>query len=131
MRDSVVGAAEAALERAFDPQCWLLNRYPAGGRLGLHRDEDEIDREQPIVTLSLGADAVFLAGGLSRKDKTHRILVRSGDAIVMGGPARLAYHGIGKVLATLESAVSGGLRLSITARRVDPAAPLESPSAAA
>jgi alkylated DNA repair protein (DNA oxidative demethylase) len=126
MRKAVVRAAEAALGGRFDPQCWLLNRYPAGtGRLGLHRDEDEIDREQPIVTLSLGADAVFLAGGMTRKDKAARVLVRSGDAVVMGGPARLAYHGVDKVLPTLESAVPGGFRLSITARRVEPSFPLE------
>ena len=120
IRKATVRAAEVALGRPYDPQCWLINRYPAGtGRLGLHRDEDERDRSQPIVTLSLGADGVFLAGGLSRKDKVERLVVRSGDAVVMGAGARLAYHGVDKVLPTLESPVCGGFRLSITARRVD------------
>ena len=114
-----LGAGAAA---AFQPQCYLINRYPPGtGRLGLHRDQDELDRTQPIVTLSLGASAVFLAGGAARKDRVERIALDSGDAVVMSGPARLAYHGIDRLLPTLTPVTADGSRLSVTVRRVDPA----------
>src|SRR5690348_6883723 len=56
---ATLGQAAAA---AYRPQCFLINRYDGGrGRLGLHQDRDERDRSQPIVTMSLGADAVFVA----------------------------------------------------------------------
>ncbi len=115
--EKALGAAAAARYR---PQCFLINRYGAArGRLGLHRDQDERDRTQPIVTLCLGADAIFLAGGARRRDPVARIVVRSGDAVVMAGPARLAYHGIDRLLPTLATPLAAGYRLSITARRVD------------
>jgi alkylated DNA repair protein (DNA oxidative demethylase) len=106
---------------AFRPQCYLINRYaPGRGRLGLHRDQDERDRAQPIVTLSLGASAVFLAGGAARKDRVARIAVDSGDVVVMSGPARMAYHGIDRLLPTARPVTADGSRLSVTVRRVDP-----------
>jgi DNA oxidative demethylase len=115
-----LGTAAAA---AYAPQCFLINRYsPARGRLGLHRDWDERDRAQPIVTFSLGADAVFLAGGATRRNRVERLVVSSGDVVVMAGAARLAYHGIDKLLPGLD-APGDGSRLSITIRRVDPIDP--------
>jgi DNA oxidative demethylase len=125
---AVARAAAAALgERAaaaFRPQCYLINRYsPGRGRLGLHRDQDERDRAQPIVTLSLGAGAVFLAGGAARKDRIERVALESGDVVVMSGPTRMAYHGIDRLLPTLSPATGDGSRLSVTVRRVDPSGP--------
>ncbi len=86
---AVARAVAAALgERAataFHPQCYLINRYsPGRGRLGLHRDLDERDRAQPIVTLSLGAAAVFLAGGAARRDRVERVALESGDVRFAG-----------------------------------------------
>lgn len=122
---AVSAAVTAALgERAaaaFHPQCYLINRYsPRRGRLGLHRDQDERDRAQPIVTLSLGAAAFFLAGGAARRDPVERIAVESGDVVVMSGPARMAYHGIDRLLPTAAPVTGDGSRLSVTVRRVDP-----------
>jgi DNA oxidative demethylase len=122
---AVARAVAAALgERAaaaFHPQCYLINRYSSGrGRLGLHRDQDERDRAQPIVTLSLGAGAVFLAGGAARKDRIERVALESGDVVVMSGPTRMAYHGIDRLLPTVSRATGDGSRLSVTVRRVDP-----------
>ncbi len=122
---AVARAVAAALgERAataFHPQCYLINRYsPGRGRLGLHRDLDERDRAQPIVTLSLGAAAVFLAGGAARRDRVERVALESGDVVVMSGPIRMAYHGIDRLLPTLGTVTDDGSRLSVTVRRVDP-----------
>jgi len=121
MRCALAETSGLAVAEAFGPQCFLINRYSAErrGRLGLHRDEDERDRSQPIVTLSLGADAVFLAGGLTRRDPVERVIVGSGDVVVMGGRSRMAYHGVDRLLPTLATPMAEGLRLSVTARRVD------------
>jgi alkylated DNA repair protein (DNA oxidative demethylase) len=129
--EALIDAARAAVRAAlgtvsagrYRPQCFLINRYAAGrGRLGLHRDQDERDRTQPIVTLSLGADAIFLAGGATRKSPVARIALASGDVVVMAGPSRMAYHGIDRVLAMPAAPTAAGGRLSVTMRRVDPVA---------
>lgn len=122
--DAVAAALGPRAAAAFEPQCYLINRYsPGTGRLGLHRDQDERDRAQPIVTLSLGASAVFLAGGAARKDRVERVAVDSGDVVVMSGPARMAYHGIDRLLPTVAPVTADGSRLSVTVRRVDPTSP--------
>ena len=121
--EAVTAALGARAAAAFQPQCYLINRYlPGTGRLGLHRDQDERDRSQPIVTLSVGASAVFLAGGAARKDRLERVAIDSGDVVVMSGPSRMAYHGIDRLLPTLAPVTADGSRLSVTVRRVDPTA---------
>jgi alkylated DNA repair protein (DNA oxidative demethylase) len=81
----------------FAPDACLINYYAAGARMGLHQDRDERDFGQPIITICLGDAADFLVGGANRGDATIAVVVRSGDAMVMGGPARLFYHGIRKI----------------------------------
>src|SRR5258708_9863771 len=125
---AVAQAVAAALgERAaaaFHPQCYLINRYSSGrGRLGLHRDQDERDRAQPIVTLSLGAAAVFLAGGAARKDRVELVALESGDVGVMSGPIRLACHGVDRLRPPSSPLTDDGSRLSVTVRRVDRSEP--------
>src|SRR6266403_2405122 len=49
--------------------------------------------------ISLGNAAIFLVGGLTRNIAPIPILLRSGDIIVMSGPAcRCAYHGVPRIL---------------------------------
>lgn len=80
----------------------LVNWYEAEGRLGLHQDKDEtaatITAGVPVVSFSIGDAAEFLFGGSQRGDPRQRITLRSGDAFVFGGPARLSFHGISKIL---------------------------------
>jgi alkylated DNA repair protein (DNA oxidative demethylase) len=87
-------AARAAGFAEFNPDACLINRYEPGARLTLHQDKNEADFTAPIVSLSLGLPAVFLFGGLNRRDRPDRILLNHGDALVWGGPARLVYHGV-------------------------------------
>jgi alkylated DNA repair protein (DNA oxidative demethylase) len=87
-------AARAAGFERFKPDACLVNRYVPGARLTLHQDKDESDFSAPIVSVSLGLPAVFLFGGNLRKDKHRRILLRHGDVVVWGGPARLYHHGV-------------------------------------
>lgn len=87
----------------LDPQVCVINYYPPAGRLGLHQDRDEqpatLAAGIPIVSLSLGDTARFLLGGLRRRDPVRSLLLASGDAFVLGGPARLRYHGVARILA--------------------------------
>ncbi len=103
------------------PEACLVNYYAASTKMGSHRDEDEEDKAAPVVSISLGDDATFHVGGLRRSDPKHRLILRSGDVFVLGGPARLAYHGIDRIHAGTSSLLAEGGRLNLTLRRVTPA----------
>jgi alkylated DNA repair protein (DNA oxidative demethylase) len=87
-------AASVAGFPEFIPDSCLINCYLPGTKLSLHQDKDEQDFSFPIVSISLGLTATFLFGGMTRKDKIHRIRLQHGDAVVWGGPSRLRFHGI-------------------------------------
>jgi alkylated DNA repair protein (DNA oxidative demethylase) len=109
-------AAEAAGFVGFTPDACLINRYEAGTRLSLHRDENERDLAAPIVSVSLGLPATFLFGGLSRGDRTRRVRLESGDIVVWGGPDRLVYHGVAP-LAEGDDLLTGQCRINLTFRK--------------
>jgi alkylated DNA repair protein (DNA oxidative demethylase) len=109
-------AAAAGGFRGFVPDACLVNRYLPGAKLSLHRDEDERDLSAPVVSVSVGLPAIFLWGGLSRKDRTARLRLESGDVVVWGGPARLVYHGIAP-LAEGEHPLTGACRINLTFRQ--------------
>jgi DNA alkylation damage repair protein AlkB len=85
------------------PDICILNWYRSGSRMGLHQDKDEseasISSGAPVVSISLGDTGKFLFGGLRRRDPVETILLKSGDVFVFGGPARLNYHGVSRILA--------------------------------
>jgi DNA oxidative demethylase len=115
----LVLAARAAAAAGFDgfvPDSCLINRYEPGARLSLHQDRNERDFAAPIVSVSLGLPAVFLFGGLRRSDRPRRIRLESGDVVVWGGPARLAFHGIDP-LAEAEDRLTGRCRFNLTLRK--------------
>jgi alkylated DNA repair protein (DNA oxidative demethylase) len=105
------------------PEACLINIYDAEARMGLHQDRDEKDFSAPIVSLSLGADCRFRIGGTRRGGKTTSLVLSSGDALVLGGPARLRFHGVDKILPTLPAPFAldlpaGAARINLTLRRV-------------
>jgi alkylated DNA repair protein (DNA oxidative demethylase) len=85
-------AAEAGF--SFTPDGCLINRYEPGARMGLHQDINESDASAPIVSVSLGLPATFQFGGVKRSDPIEKIVLHHGDAVVWGGPARRAFHGV-------------------------------------
>ncbi|MDP1874468.1 alpha-ketoglutarate-dependent dioxygenase AlkB [Phenylobacterium sp.] len=103
------------------PDACLVNLYRDSARMGLHQDRDEADFAFPVLSVSLGDTAVFRLGGLSRRDPTASVRLASGDACVLSGPARLAHHGIDRVLAGSSRLVPGGGRINLTLRRAGPA----------
>jgi alkylated DNA repair protein (DNA oxidative demethylase) len=100
----------------FDPDACLINRYAPGARMGLHQDRDERDLSQPIVSVSLGLAATFQLGGAARPDRALRVLLQHGDVLVLGGPARLRFHGISPVKAG-EHGGLGAQRINLTLRK--------------
>lgn len=94
---SRVASADGASFRSFQPDVALVNYYHEGDTLGGHVDDAELDLHQPIVTVSLGCEAVFLAGGLTRDVPPLPLLLRSGDAVVMAGESRKCYHGVPRI----------------------------------
>ena len=112
-------AVQAAARAGFDgfaPDACLVNRYEPGTRLSLHQDRNERDFEAPIVSVSLGLPAIFLFGGLERRDPARRVPVVHGDVAVWGGPARLAYHGV-MPLDAGQHPVLGACRINLTFRK--------------
>lgn len=100
------------------PECCLVNLYRNGARMGLHQDRDEEALDAPVLSVSLGDSAVFRIGGTRRRDPTISVTMNSGDVIVFGGIARLAYHGIDRLLEGTSRLVPGGGRINLTLRRV-------------
>lgn len=98
----------------------LVNLYRPGARMGLHQDRDEADPRFPVLSVSLGDTAVFRIGGTSRKDPTRSLKLASGDVCRLSGPARLAFHGVDRILAGSSSLVPGGGRINLTLRRARP-----------
>ncbi len=93
---------------AGPPEACLINLYPPGARMGLHQDRDEAELRAPVLSLSLGAPALFRYGGLTRSDPTRSVRLDSGDALVIGGASRLAFHGIDRLVAPDGGLFGGG-----------------------
>ena len=101
---------------AFRPEVCLINRYAPGARMSLHQDRDERDLSAPIVSISLGLEAIFLFGGLRRCERAHRVPLSHGDVAVWGGAQRLAYHGVAALAEGIHPNL-GRMRLNLTLRR--------------
>ncbi len=85
----------------------------------LHQDKDEVDFGYPVVSISLGDPGLFRVGGVLRTDATESVWLESGTVVVMGGAARLAFHGIDRIRFGGSSLVAGGGRINLTLRVVD------------
>ena len=99
---ALAGRIAASAGMTIEADLCILNYYDAEGRMGLHQDKDEsaesLEAGHPVVSVSLGDTARFLFGGLRRKDPVEAIPLRSGDAFVFGGPSRLRYHGVSRIV---------------------------------
>lgn len=106
---------------ALLPEACLINWYAPGARMGLHQDRDEQEFAAPVLSLSLGDTAVFRIGGVERSDPTRSIKLASGDALLLSGPSRLAFHGIDRVIPDSSTLLKQPGRINLTLRRVNPA----------
>ncbi len=100
------------------PECCLVNYYAEGTRMGLHQDKDEACFDWPVVSISLGDDALFRVGNVTKGGKTESTWLQSGDVAVLGGDARLAYHGVDRVKPGTSDLLPKGGRINLTLRVV-------------
>lgn len=98
------------------PDACLVNLYREQAKMGLHQDKDEADLTAPVLSVSLGDTAVFRIGA-AEGGPTRAIRLASGDVCALTGPARLARHGIDRLIAGSSTLVPGGGRINLTLRR--------------
>ncbi|CAN5589310.1 alpha-ketoglutarate-dependent dioxygenase AlkB [soil metagenome] len=114
-----VAAADAGF--TMQPDLCIMNYYATDAKMGVHQDKDErpetIAAGIPIVSVSLGDAARFVVGGLSRREPTRPVILRSGDVLVMGGPSRLRYHGVTRILPGTAPEGTGPGRFNLTFRQ--------------
>jgi DNA oxidative demethylase len=114
-----VAAGDAGF--AMQPDLCIMNYYTAGAKMGVHQDKDErpetIAAGIPIVSVSLGDDARFVVGGLARRDEAFPVILESGDVLVMGGPSRLRYHGVTRIVPGTAPPGTGPGRFNLTFRQ--------------
>lgn len=102
----------------YTPDTALVNYYSDNSKMGMHQDRDE-QSTQPVVSISIGDTCQFRFGNASNRNKPYEdIALASGDLFVFGGPARLAYHGVTKILPGTAPAGCGlaSGRINITMR---------------
>jgi DNA alkylation damage repair protein AlkB len=114
-------AAGADAGFGIEPDICIMNYYSSAAKLGVHQDRDErpetLAAGIPIVSVSLGDEARFVVGGLSRRDPTFPVMLKSGDVIVMGGPSRLRYHGVTRIRPGTAPKDTGPGRINLTFRQ--------------
>jgi DNA oxidative demethylase len=118
----------------YAPEACLINFYGPAAKMGLHQDRDEADFDAPVVSLSLGDSCLFRIGGLTRSEPSRSFRLNSGDVLVLGGDARLAFHGVDRIYPATSSLLATGGRINLTMRRVTKpklAEPRQAPAAAA
>ena len=123
---TALAAWDALAQYPAPPEACLINLYDPAARMGLHQDKDEADLSAPVVSLSLGAPALFRYGGPRRADPTRSIRLLAGDAVVIGGASRLVFHGIDRLYPSadllaedpLPRFLPNGGRCNLTLRRV-------------
>ncbi|WP_299937205.1 alpha-ketoglutarate-dependent dioxygenase AlkB [uncultured Pelagimonas sp.] len=101
-----------------DPECCLINWYGEDAKMGLHQDRDEAAFDYPVVSISLGDEALFRMGNVERGGNTESIWLKSGDVVVMGGDARLAHHGVDRLRFGSSTLLPQGGRINLTLRMV-------------
>jgi alkylated DNA repair protein (DNA oxidative demethylase) len=115
---SMLAVWRAVVPEARPPECCLINWYGPDARMGMHVDSDEADMSQPVVSISLGDDALFRIGNAARGGPTERVWLNSGDVLTMGGPARRLHHGIDRIRPGSGDLLGSPGRLNLTLRVV-------------
>lgn len=106
----------ALVSDMHEPDCCLVNYYGEGARMGMHQDRDEADFDWPVLSISLGDDALFRIGNIQRGGTTQSVWLRSGDVLVMGGAARLIHHGVDRIAFGSSPLLPNGGRINLTLR---------------
>src|SRR5436853_3620536 len=114
----VLAAWEVLARYPHPPEACLINYYGPAAKMGLHQDRDESDFDAPVVSLSLGDTCLFRIGGAKRGDPSRTLRLASGDAVVLAGKARLAFHGVDRILPGTSILLPQRGRINLTLRGV-------------
>jgi alkylated DNA repair protein (DNA oxidative demethylase) len=109
---------DAQAAARYEPDAALVNFYDERARMGMHQDRNERS-DAPVVSLSIGDSCVFRFGNTATRTRPYvDIELHGGDLVVFGGPSRLAYHGVPKILPNTADPATGMRqgRLNITLR---------------
>lgn len=98
------------------PDSCLVNFYGEGAKMGMHQDKDEANTRWPVVSISLGDDALFRVGGVEKPTPTKSHWLKSGDVAVLAGEKRLAHHGIDRIRFRASDLLPDGGRINVTLR---------------
>ena len=118
MPDVLTDAWRVLADYPHLPEACLVNFYESTAKMGLHQDRDEENFDAPVLSVSLGDTGVFRVGGTTRGGATVSVKLQSGDALSFGGPARLAFHGIDRIIPGTSTLLPQGGRINLTLRRV-------------
>jgi len=118
MPPALLALWRAVTDYPAPPEACLVNFYDADARMGLHVDWDEEATDAPVVSVSLGDDALFRLGGAKRGGKTRSMRLVSGDVVVLGGASRRFFHGVDRIYPGTSDLLPQGGRINLTLRRV-------------
>lgn len=96
----------------------LINFYDEQAKMGMHQDRDESNLNAPVISVSLGDACLFRIGGTTRGGKTTSLKLQSGDVVILGGLARMAFHGVDKIYPNTSTLLKKTGRINLTLRRV-------------
>ncbi|OLP60436.1 alkylated DNA repair dioxygenase [Xaviernesmea oryzae] len=102
------------------PEACLVNLYGPEAHMGLHQDKDESTFDAPVLSVSLGDEALFRVGGTMRGGPTTSFRLRSGDVLLLEAESRLAYHGVDRIYPGTSTLLRQPGRINLTLRRVTP-----------
>lgn len=102
----------------YRPNAAIMNIYRGKDRLGGHIDDAEMGREKrphPLISISIGTPCFFLvAKAYTTTEKPLCVVLRSGDVVILAGPARYFVHGVPRLLP---SRVTEASRMRVLSRR--------------
>ncbi|HWZ19965.1 MAG TPA: alpha-ketoglutarate-dependent dioxygenase AlkB, partial [Ktedonobacteraceae bacterium] len=104
----------------YEAQSAYLSYYPLGSSIGRHQDYEE-KVNKPVISISLGEDALFELGGLGRFESFEEIILHSGDVFIFGEEHRYCYHSVRKIIPDTRPAdlSMDPVRISITIRQYE------------
>ncbi|CTQ49194.1 Alpha-ketoglutarate-dependent dioxygenase AlkB [Jannaschia donghaensis] len=116
--ESIRAVWAAVAPQARAPESCLVNWYGPAARMGMHVDRDEADPSQPVISISLGDDALFRIGNAARGGTTESLWLRSGDVLMLSGTARLLHHGVDRIAPGTSTLLDAPGRINLTLRVV-------------
>lgn len=115
-KDLLARIAQESGQGPFQPDTCLINYYDEQAHMSLHQDRNERDLQHPIVSVSLGREALFLWGGAKRSDPVRTLRLRDGDVLVWWGPSRMNFHGVRRLEGPAHPLWGSG-RVNLTFRK--------------